>query len=151
MGGDIALADADGLGKFAQARLHRDALAGERLLALALGGDAEACFGQGVGGLGLGLAEQGDSGPCGGPFLAGRGESRIGVFQFLLESRDAAFQLAEMGLQGGDFPVENLVAVTDILEFARGQQMVGLGGGEESLGVAEMLAGLAEAVDGSLQ
>ena len=151
MGGDVAFADADGLGEFTQAGLHRGALASDGLLALALGGDAETCLGQSIGSLGLGLAEQGDPSAGRGAFLTGRGKTCIRVLQLLLESRNATFQFAEMDLQGGNLAVENLVAVADILEFARGKQMISLRGGEESLGIAKVLAGLTQSVDGGLQ
>ena len=69
----------------------------------------------------------------------------------LLALGDLGLQLADVFLEGGDLAVERLVAVASVLEFAGGEQVVGLGGGEESLGVAEMFACLAESVHGGLE
>ena len=151
LGGDVALACGNNLGKFADAGLHRGALAGQRLLALALGGHAQARLGKVAGGLGLGVTQEGD--PRGGrvALLPGGRKFQRGALELLLALGDLGFELADVFLQGGDLAVERLVAVTGVLELAGGEQVVGLGGGKKSLRVAEMLACLAEADHRGLQ
>ena len=151
VGGDVALAGGNGLGKLADAGLHRGPLAGKRLLALALRGDAQSDLGKGIGGFGLGFAEQGDPDRGGGALITGGVEPSGGLSNPVFEARDPLPEGNKLVLKGRDLPGKGLAAMADVLQLARGQEMVGLRGGEKSLRVAEMLTGVPQPVDGGLE
>ena len=99
LGGDVALPRGNRLGKLADTGLHRGALGGEGLLALALGGDAEACLGKGARGLGLGVAEQGDPSTRRGTLFARGGKLQCGALELLVAFGDPGFELADVLLE----------------------------------------------------
>ena len=93
----------------------------------------------------------GDPGAGCGAFLASLGEFGRGEFKLLLALADLLFQKLDVIQQCGDFTIQRLVAMADIFQLARGEKIVGLGSGQQSLGIAQMLAGIAESDDGGFE